>query len=316
LRGTGLALILCGTGLTFILRGTGLALIPRGTSLTSIQRGTGLALILYCTGAVAEPLTYLRTIPLASELPGFGGLSAIEMDPPGAVATVLSDRGAAFLITIDRGAGRYDIAPSQQPQPHRDSEGLALSDDQMFYSYEGPAEVWGADRTRLPDHADFGTYPLNGSLEALAASPDGTLYTLPERVGGMGDGGTAFPVYRFANTVWEVIGALPRRGPFLPAGADIGPDGLLYILERALTPLGFRSRIRRLDPANPMAPAQTLLTTRAGLHDNLEGLTLWRSANGATCLSMVSDNNFLGVQRTELVEYALTETLAAGASCD
>jgi hypothetical protein len=312
----GVAQILRGVWVTLIRRGTGPARVWRGAGLTLIPSSTGLALILCGTAAVAGPLTHLRTIPLASDLPGFGGLSAIEMEPTGAVATVLSDRGAAFLITIDRGAGRYDIAATRQPQPHRDSEGLALSDDQMFYSYEGPAEVWGADRLRLPDHADFGTYPLNGSLEALAASHDGTLYTLPERVGGMNDGGTAFPIYRFANTVWEVIGTLPRRGPFLPTGADIGPDGLLYILERALTPLGFRSRIRRLDPANPMAPAQTLLTTRAGLHDNLEGLTLWLSASGATCLSMVSDNNFLGVQRTELVEYALTETLADGASCD
>jgi hypothetical protein len=31
---------------------------------------------------------------------------------------------------------------------------------------------------------------------------------------------------------------------------------------------------------------------------------------------LVSDDNFLRVMRNELVEYALTETLAGGASCD
>ncbi len=113
-----------------------------------------------------------------------------------------------------------------------------------------------------------------------------------------------------------MIAFLPRRGSFLPTGADIGPDGLLYILERAFTALGFRSRIRRLDPAAPGAGVQTLITTPMGLHDNLEGISVWRSNTGATCLTLVSDDNFLAIQTSELVEYALTETLAGGASCD
>lgn len=272
-----------------------------------------LALILLGTGSIAEPLTYVRSVTLSSDLPGFGGLSAIEMPVTGGQATVLSDRGASFHLTLDRANGTYSIAATPQPRPHRDSEGLAWDGDTMFYSYEGPAAVVGADGTRLAPHADFAQYKPNGSLEALAASPDGTLYTLPER---SGDRNVPFPIYRRADGRWETWASLPRTGPFLPAGADIGPDGLLYILERAFSPLGFRSRIRRIDPAHPKAAPETLLKTRAGQHDNLEGLALWRSTSGATCLSMVSDNNFLSVQRTELVEYALTETLAGGATCD
>jgi hypothetical protein len=272
-----------------------------------------LALILVGSGSVAEPLTYVRTIPLASDLRSFGGLSAIEMPPGGSVATVLSDRGAAFLITLNRADGTYDIATTKQPKPRRDSEGLAQSDAHMYYSYEGPAEVWRDDKTQLPAHPDFATYSLNGSLEALAATPDGTLYALPERSGNMA---TPFSIYRFRGGIWEISGTLPRRGPFLPTGADIGPDGLLYILERAFTPLGFRSRIRRVDPNAPQAEDETILRTGLGVHDNLEGIALWQSASGATCLSMVSDDNFLAIQRMELVEYALTETLAGGASCD
>jgi hypothetical protein len=45
-------------------------------------------------------------------------------------------------------------------------------------------------------------------------------------------------------------------------------------------------------------------------------LAVWQSHSGATCLTLVSDNNFLAIQRTEMVEYALTETLAGGARCD
>ena len=109
---------------------------------------------------------------------------------------------------------------------------------------------------------------------------------------------------------------MPQRGPFQPTGADIGPDGLLYILERAFTPLGFRSRIRRVDPNSPGVEAQTLITTSPGVHDNLEGISVWQSHSGATCLTLVSDDNFLAIQTSELVEYALTETLAGDASCD
>mmetsp|Transcript_22550 Transcript_22550/g.36659 ORF Transcript_22550/g.36659 Transcript_22550/m.36659 type:complete len:279 (+) Transcript_22550:3531-4367(+) len=272
-----------------------------------------LALILLGTGSFAEPLTYVRSVPLVSDLLGFGGLSAIEMPVSGSEATVLSDRGAAFVLMFDRARGSYSVTATDQPRPHRDSEGLAWDGSTMFYSYEGPAAVVAADGTRLGPHPDFAQYQPNGSLEALAAGPDGVLYTLPER---SGDSDAPFPIYRYAEGMWQRWASLPRTGPFLPAGADIGPNGLLYILERAFSPLGFRSRIRRINIANPEAPPETLLKTRAGRHDNLEGLALWRSASGATCLSMVSDNNFLSVQRTELVEYALTETLAGGATCD
>ncbi|WP_299618452.1 esterase-like activity of phytase family protein [uncultured Tateyamaria sp.] len=272
-----------------------------------------LALILSGTAGVAEPLTFVRSVVLGSDLPEFGGLSAIEMPLSGSEALMLSDRGAAFALSIDRAAGTYAITSVPQPRPHRDSEGLAWDGTAMFFSYEGPGAVVRADGKRLAVHPDFSTHRPNGSLEALAAAPDGTLYTLPER---SGDPNIPFPIYRYTGGTWEKWAALPRLGPFLPAGADIGPDGMLYILERAFSPLGFRSRIRRLDPKAPEVETETVLKTRAGLHDNLEGLALWRSDSGATCLSMVSDNNFLSVQRTELVEYALTETLAGGATCD
>jgi len=278
-----------------------------------MRKCLGVALSLWGFAATAGPLTYIRSVPLVSDLPSFGGLSAIEMQSPGTRAMVLSDRGAAFAITLDRTEQSYVITAVQQPQPHRDSEGLAQSDRHMFFSYEGPAEVWRADKTRLPSHPDFAAYPPNGSLEALAAAPDGTLYALPEQSGGRRQ---PFPIYRFFQDGWQIIGRLPRRGPFLPAGADIGPQGRLYILERAFSLLGFRSRVRRIDLENPDAEAETLLTTGPGVHDNLEGLAVWRSRSGATCLTFVSDNNFLPIQRTEWVEYALTETLAGGAHCD
>ncbi|MBY5933655.1 esterase-like activity of phytase family protein [Tateyamaria omphalii] len=273
---------------------------------------SGLALILTAAAATADPLTFVRSWTMVSDRADFGGLSAIEMED-GNAAIVLSDRGALFTLALDRDALTVDIGSATQPRPDRDSEGLARSGDTLYFSYEGPAEIVAHDGTRIPPHPDFSTYHPNGSLEALAADEDGTLYTLPERSGAKD---RPFPIYRYRNGAWDILTTLPRTGPFLPAGADIGPDGLLYILERAFTPLGFRSRIRRMDPNAPDVPAETLLTASVGQHDNLEGLAIWQSESGATCLTMVSDDNFLPVQRSELVEYALTETLAGGATCD
>lgn len=270
------------------------------------------ALIWLASASLADPLTFLRAVPLN----GLGGLSAIEVEPGGKRAFVLSDRGTGHRFTIERtrNSGRITAVVVQAlPFPHRDTEGLAISDGGTFFSYEGPARISSASGDAIPGHPDFADLHPNGSLEALAAAPDGTLYTLPERSGGHT---TPFPIYRYRAGHWDITAQLPRSGPFLPVGADIGPDGSLYILERAFSPLGFRSRIRRLDPDDPDAPAQTMLVTRAGLHDNLEGLSVWQSTSGATCLTMVSDDNFLAVQTSELVEYGLTESIAAGANCD
>ena len=49
---------------------------------------------------------------------------------------------------------------------------------------------------------------------------------------------------------------------------------------------------------------EILLTTRPLQYDNLEGISVWDDGQGIR-LTMISDDNFLIVQRTELVEYRL-----------
>lgn len=271
----------------------------------------GGALSLWATVALAEPLTFVRALPLSSDAAGFGGLSAIETRD-GQSALVLSDRGAAFRLRIDRMAGTVDITPATQPHPGRDSEGLAWAGGNLFFSYEGPASVARATGEVLRAPPAFAALPPNSGIEALAGMPDGTVLALPERSGALD---RPFPVYAWRHGQWSEVAALPRVGPFLPTGADLGPDGALYVLERAFTPLGFRTRIRRL-ALDRAAEAEVLLTTYGARHGNLEGLAIWVSRSGATCLSMVSDDNFLSVLPTELVEYALTKTLAGDARCD
>lgn len=250
----------------------------------------------------------------------FGGFSGLEVADDGLGFVALSDRGrivdgefrrdaagritgiaAGPLVQLTDGNGAA-LAPGRS-----DSEGLAIAPDcERFIGFEGVARVrseTGADGhpVALPVPDAFRAMQNNASLEALAIGPDGALYTIPERSGRID---RPFPVYRYLGGVWDVPFTLPRRGPFLVTGADVGPDEMLYVLERDFTGIGFRSRVRRF--ALDGSGEETLLETATGTHDNLEGIAVWRSDTGMH-LTMISDDNFRWFQRTEIVEYSLTD---------
>ncbi|MDZ4134183.1 MAG: esterase-like activity of phytase family protein, partial [Paracoccaceae bacterium] len=168
-----------------------------------------------------------------------------------------------------------------------------------YANLAGPAE-------NLPDHPDFRRMRANSALEALAIDARGTLYTLPEQ---SGSAQSPFPVYRFRNGAWDKPFSIARRGGFLPVAADFGPDGRFYLLERQFRGIaGFASRVRRFDIGQTgISGETTVLETPSGRHDNLEGLSVWRDVTGAIRLTMVSDDNFMFFQRTEIVEYRVRD---------
>ena len=51
----------------------------------------------------------------------------------------------------------------------------------------------------------------------------------------------------------------------------------------------------------------TLLQTLPARYDNLEALTVWRDAIGRTRVMMISDDNFLSVQETQVIELTITQ---------
>jgi hypothetical protein len=256
----------------------------------------------------------------------FGGWSGLELTPDGATFVTISDKGSILTGRITRDAagkitgvaagkiramGHTDGGPF--PLYYNDSEGLAMAPSgEIFVSFEAKhrvmsyANATATQAVKLPSHKDFKRLSNNSSLEALAIGPDGALYTIPERSGALR---RPFPVYRFKDGSWTRFAAISRTDDFLPVGADIGPDGRFYVLERLFTGLfGFASRVRRFDMTDDGFTNETvLLRSTAGTHDNLEGIAVWRDPAGAIRLTMISDDNFKFFQTTEFVEYVVAE---------
>ena len=274
-----------------------------------------IALSLWASTLTAEPkLTLSSEFTFPKKI---GGLSGLEIYGDGTKGVTMSDRGAVYQLDLQRDNNTLKLVkiwnlPST-PTMHGDIEGVATLDGKTFaFSFEVPSRVkilTPDDKiTALPNHPQFWGFKTNRQLEALAINSDGVLYTLPENpVKGI----NAFPLFAYKDDTWDIVAAISKIGRFKMVGADFGPDGLLYLLERAVTPLGFRSRIRRFDLSKTTADkpllGETLLSTWPSVHDNLEGISLWRDSDGQTRITMVADNNFNAIQTSELVEYILTE---------
>ena len=155
--------------------------------------------------------------------------------------------------------------------------------------------------------------PRNQGLEAIGVAPPksplaGAVVAVAEQAGGS----TTTPTRGF-------ILSGPRKGAFdvvRSGGFDVTdlaflPSGEMLLLERRASFFsGFGARLRRIaaDSIHPDATVDgpIIFEADSGYQiDNLEGLAVHRDADGATILSMISDDNFSPLQRTVLLEFVL-----------
>jgi hypothetical protein len=281
--------------------------------------------ILVALPAAADQLAaeYLGTWIWETGVPGLYGFSAIEVGDGGGAFIVVGDGGQVVRGRIHREEGRiaglrqwtftmlHGTAGGSLERLLRDSEGLAIATDGRAYvSFEQVHRVWIYDDLEgparpLPIHPGFRAFPRNAGLEALAIDEAGVLYGIPERSGGLTQ---PFPVFRYRDDAWDIPFTIERRDGFLPVGADFGPDGLFYLLERRFLGIfGLQSRVRRfVIDGETIGQEETLIETRPWTHDNLEGISVWRDEDGDIRLTMISDDNGRApLQRTELVEYRI-----------
>jgi len=281
-----------------------------------------IAILLLALPTQAAELQFMSRYAISSKDPSFGGLSSLHIYPDGQHFLATSDRGqfvAGKIIRKERaitGIENVTLTPIRNAKGlpltprNADAEGLSVEPNGRIYvSFEGFHRVATYTNPQsssllLPRHKDFGHMQNNSSLEALAIDAKGRLYTLPERSGALK---RPFPVYRFSGRNWDRKLSIPRRGNYLAVGADFGPDGWFYLLERHYQELiGFSTRVRRFRLTDTgFNQEETLLETPIGRHDNLEGISVWRDTQGDTRITMVADDNFNFFQSNELVEYVL-----------
>jgi len=297
----------------------------RRLALSALLLSAGAACAADPTPSAGSRVDYVATYVWHMEDEQFGGFSGIEISADGSRFTALSDRASIRWGSVERDAegrirglepaGRARLRDSSgkplKPGWQGDSEGLAVAPDgTIWISFEGLTRVARYDTPDspaqpLPRPPEFKAMQRNSSLEALAILPDGTLLTLPERSGQLT---RPFPVWRWRDSTWDQPFSIPRSGDWLAVGADVGPDGRLYLLERDFKGLlGFRARVRRFDLTEQGAlNERVLLESRPLQYDNLEGISVWDDGTGIR-LTLIADDNFNWFQRTELVEYRVTE---------
>lgn len=256
----------------------------------------------------------------------FGGVSGLELSDDGRQMVAITDRARVVTAELHRQdnritsvtPGRWFRLRAQNGKPligsTVDSEGLAIAaDGSLFISFE---RIHRVSQYRTPSEPSRGLHrptafrdlPFNGGFEALAIDSSGQLFAVPEKH--RTDQGE-IPLFRWQNGRWSQPYVLGTDGRFLPVGADFGPDGRFYLLERGFNLFGFRSRVRSWRLTETAAQDERCeLQTDTGTHDNLEGIAAWRDGRGQLRLTMIADDNFFFLQRTELVEYALTDGLA------
>lgn len=272
--------------------------------------------------AQAQSLELVGSRTWKEPIEGFGGFSSIEVSGNGSSFLATTDKGLFAEGVFVRSGGRIVGIDNARFRPIlgtegeklvsylTDAEGLAVVGGRDIYvSFEGQHVIrkfaaLDGPSVLLKMPPSFRNLQSNSALEALAADEDGVLYTVPERSGRLD---RPFPVWRNTDGRWDSRLSIPRRDGFLVVGADFGPDGRLYILERSFNGFSsFASRVRRFAVGQgALENEQILLTTTSGTHDNLEGISVWANDAGNIRVTMISDDNFRFFQKTEFVEYRL-----------
>jgi len=279
-------------------------------------------------------LEYRGGLSLTSRFKEFGGLSAIRVQPDGENFIALSDHGwwLKGRITYDgtRPSGIVDsqMAAMQGPDGRTlasrgwyDTESIAQDDGTLYVGIERVNRIvrfdYGKDgllARGYPIDVPPGvrSLPNNKGLEALVFVPrelplGGTLIAISER-----------GLDKERNLLAFLIGgprpgnfAVKRSADFDVSDAALLPSGDLLVLERKFSwTAGLFIRIRRLKLADvrPGALVDGPVLFEADLGnaiDNMEGLSVHRSASGETVLTMISDDNFSALQRTLLLQFTL-----------
>ena len=283
------------------------------------------------------PLEFVGGLEMTSRQRDFGAISSFRfLDSDGRFMGV-ADTGFWFfgrLLHDEKGLPASISDFSMMPMvdasgtPIRekwftDAESIALDGDEAVVGFERNHRI---ARFRIEPGGmgaatavmDFivPTYELrsNRGFETLTRAPQdsalaGALVAGTER--SMDGQGNIFAV--ILEGPHRGIFTIPRRDDFDITDGAFLPNGDLLLLERRFSmSTGVAMRLRRL-PADTIRPGMiadgpVLLHADMGYQiDNMEALDVWERADGATMVSIMSDDNHSLLQRNLYLEFRLAE---------
>ncbi len=288
-------------------------------------------------------LDFVGGLVLKSRDRAFGGLSGLRTLDHGRRLLAISDEGSWFTARLAAdAAGRPTavtdaiVAPlldeARRPfrgKYSRDAESLTLRPvgdgwearvgferrhRVVAYRATGPVE----DLVRAPGRAitipvEIGALPTNEGLEAIADTLSGAPLVLIAETPGPG---------AETNPGWILGGSAPGRfrlatsDSFAVTDAAFLPSGDLLVLQRRLAWYGALAmrlvRVARADlvPGRVVTGDLVYESTGGDEIDNMEGLAVDVDTDGATLITLVSDDNFFWLQRTLLLRFRLVDSSA------
>jgi hypothetical protein len=265
-------------------------------------------------------LTMLEGWWLRSNHPWFGGVSAMSV--VGRNVLALSDGGVLMRFDVPNRAARIPLLLRQlvdapgTSKKQRDTEAMVVHGGRAWVAFERVNAVF---RYRLADwRSDASSRPVamrrwskNAGAEAMVRLPDGRFLIFSEGKSG-GDGTTQVLLFAddpAAGADAIRLGYRPPEG-FRITDAALLPDGRLLFLNRRLSILD--GIVVKLTIAEkPEFREGAVLSGREIAHfqppvvtDNYEALSIAQEG-GRTILWIASDDNFMGIQRTLLLKFAL-----------
>jgi hypothetical protein len=277
-------------------------------------------------------LTFRGGLILESDHRAFGGLSGLRVAADGRFLAV-TDKGywlrGRIVARDSRPIAIADaemapiLGPDGRPLNRRgwyDAEALAWDDGAVYVGIERVNQIVRFDYAKdglrargqpIAVPPGVKTWPHNQGIECLAVAPAGTplagtLIALSER--GLDARG---------NLLGFLIGpaggafTLKRSDEFDVSDCAVTLRGDLLVLERRFSwTSGLAMRIRgvplaAIKPGALVDGRQLIVADMGHQIDNMEGLSVHRSADGALVLTLVSDDNFSPLQRTLLLQFTL-----------
>ncbi|MEP2437947.1 MAG: esterase-like activity of phytase family protein [Roseibium sp.] len=282
------------------------------------------------------PLAFLGGLELISADRNVGGLSGLLSLDSGNQILAVTDNGLWFAAEIKQSPdgtpldvtnARYTPMLNREGKSLRaawqhDTEAIAIDGDSLLVTAERANDIFrfpwplatGKERMieELPVSSEIKALRSSKGLEALAMPPtgsrlQGTALAIAERGP---SGSDSIPAFLLKEGQQETL-SVARSDRYDVTDATFLPTGDLLLLERRFNLRDLVGmRIRLIQDADILPGArlegQVLLEADYGYQiDNMEGIAIHEGPDGATILTLLSDNNRSLLQRTLLLRFKM-----------